>query len=214
MKITDEELGVKAYEKIKALIKSKKLKPGQKIVQEKLAKELGISRTPLRSGLLKLEAESLIESIPRRGVIVKEFSNEEILEIYDCRIAMESMAVRLFTERASQSDIDGLYDLFKPFLNIAIIPLDDYQKADSIFHDTIIKKCGNRFLFNLFQKGNLLNCIDLIGLIRHPEETINEHNSIIDALNDRDADKSSHLIEEHLKITKQLILKKNIDEQW
>ncbi len=209
MKITNEELGIKAYEKVKALIKSKKLKPGQKIVQEKLAKELGISRTPLRSGLQMLEAESLIESIPRRGVIVKEFSDEEILEIYDCRIAMESMAVRLFTSRASQTQIDGLYNLFNPFIDLAIIPLDDYQKADSVFHDTLIKQCGNRFLFNLFQKGNLLNCIDLIGLIRHPEETINEHLSIINAINDRDADKARQLIEEHLAITKQLILRKH-----
>lgn len=208
MKIFNEDLGVKAYEKVKELIRSKQLKPGQKIVQEKLAKELGISRTPLRSGLQMLEAESMIESIPRRGVIVKQFTNQEILEIYDCRIAMECMATKLFAERASQVQIDKLYDLFIPFKQLPIIPLDDYQKADSIFHNTLIEHCGNKFLFNLFQRGNLLLCIDLIGLIRHPEETFEEHIQIIDALNNRNANLACTLIEQHLNITRELILKK------
>ena len=211
MKIFNEDLAVKAYERVKALIRSKQLKPGQKIVQEKLAKELGISRTPLRSGLQMLEAESLIESIPRRGVVVKEFTNEEILEIYDCRIAMECMAARLFAERASKDQIDRLYELFSPFKNLKIIPLEEYQKADSEFHDTLIKECGNKFLYNLFRKGNLLLCIDLIGLIRHPEETLSEHLEIIDSLKKRKTDEACSLIEQHLNITRELILQKIAD---
>lgn len=207
MKISNEELSTKAYEKVKKLITSKQLIPGQKIVQEKLAEQLGISRTPLRSGLQMLEAESLIESIPRRGMIVKEFSDVEILEIYDCRIALESMAVRLFTEKATQTQIEGLAKLFDPFLNTSEIPLDKYQKADSKFHDTLIKYCGNGFLYNLFQKGNLLVCIDLIGLIRLPGETLQEHLNIIGAVNKRDIETACDLMKEHLNISKNLILK-------
>ncbi len=207
MKLTNVELGKIAYEEVKKLITTKQLKPGQKIVQEKLAEQLGISRTPLRSGLQMLEAESLIESIPRRGVVVKEFSDKEILEIYDCRIALEGMAVSLFTQKASQEQINNLSELFVPFLNSAEIPQDEYQKVDSLFHNTLIRGCGNSFLYNLFRKGNLLVCIDLIGLVRPPSETLQEHLDIIGAIKKRDIDLANELIKEHLHISKERILR-------
>ena len=206
MRITTDELSKKAYKKVKKMIVSKKLEPGKKIVQEQLADKLGISRTPLRAALQMLEAESLIESIPRKGVVVREFSDDEVLEIYDCRIALEGTAIRLFTEKASQSEIDKLYHLLSPFEKGEIDELA-YQKADSKFHDGIIKNCGNSFLYSLFQKGNLLVCIDMIGLVRPPHETLQEHLDIVSAIHGRDADLAEELIKVHLEKSKQLILK-------
>lgn len=208
MRITSDELSKQAYKKVKQMIVSKKLLPGQKIVQEQLADRLGISRTPLRSALQMLEAESLIESIPRRGVVVREFSDTEIIEIYDCRIALESIAVHLFTEKASQSEIDKLANLLAPFKQVDI-DAKAYQKADSEFHDLIIRNCGNGFLYNLFQKGNLLVCIDMIGLVRPPQETLQEHLDIVSAIHKRDADLANRLIREHLEKSKKLIIKKS-----
>lgn len=206
MRITLDELSKQAYRKVKTMIVTKKLLPGQKIVQEQLADKLGISRTPLRFALQMLEAESLIESIPRRGVVVREFSDTEVIEIYDCRIALESTAIRLFTEKASQQEIDKLRNLFTPFKKGEI---DErlYQKIDSEFHNSIIKKCGNNFLYNLFQKGNLLVCIDMIGLVRPPQETLQEHLDIVSAIHIRDIDLAENLIKHHLIKSKQLILK-------
>lgn len=206
MRITSDELSKQAYKKVKQMIVSKKLEPGQKIVQEQLADQLGISRTPLRSALQMLEAESLIESIPRRGVVVREFNDAEILEIYDCRIALEGTAVRLFAESASQNKIGKLSKLLSPFENGKINPRK-YQKADSEFHDSIIKNCGNGFLYSLFQKGNLLVCIDMIGLVRAPEETLPEHLNIVSAIHQRDANLAEKLIRKHLEKSKKLIMK-------
>jgi DNA-binding GntR family transcriptional regulator len=205
--ISNEELSTQAYKKVKDMIISGYLKPGQKIVQDKLAEELGISRTPLRSALQMLVNDFLIESLPKRGMIVKDFTDQEILEIYDCRIAFECMAVPLFTKNASQEQIDGLSALFKPFLNGTEINRKSYQDADIIFHDSIIKFCGNIFLYNLFQKGNLLVCIDLIGLVRPPLETLQEHLDIINAINERDHKKATKLMKSHLNISKELIKK-------
>jgi DNA-binding GntR family transcriptional regulator len=207
--ISNEELSTQAYKKVKDMIISGYLKPGQKIVQDKLAEELGISRTPLRSALQMLVNDFLIESLPKRGMIVKDFTDQEILEIYDCRIAFECMAVPLFTKNASQEQIDGLSALFKPFLNGTKINRKSYQDADIIFHDSIIKFCGNIFLYNLFQKGNLLVCIDLIGLVRPPLETLQEHLDIINAINERDHKKATKLMKSHLNISKELIKKNN-----
>jgi len=204
MKISNDELSKQAYKKVKRMIVSKKLLPGQKIVQEQLADRLGISRTPLRSALQMLEAESLIESIPRRGVIVREFDSTEIIEIYDCRIALEGMAVRLFTEKASQGEIDKLASLFAPFER-AEIDTKAYQRADMAFHDFIVKNCSNAFLNNLFKKGNLLVCIDLIGLVRSPQETLQEHIDIVTAIRQREVEKAEKLMKDHLEKSKRLV---------
>ncbi|GAB5474696.1 MAG: GntR family transcriptional regulator [Maribacter sp.] len=210
MRIINDELSKQAYKKVKQMIVSRKLEPGQKIVQEQLADKLGISRTPLRAALRMLEAESLIESIPRRGVVVRQFSDAEIIEIYDCRIALESTAVRLFTEKASQSQVDRLHKVLSIF-GKGTIDTRQYQQADSEFHDMIIKNCGNAFLYDLFQKGNLLGCIDRIGLVRTPEETLPEHLNIISAIHQRDVNLAEKLIKEHLEKSRQLILKKMKD---
>ncbi|GAA3605496.1 GntR family transcriptional regulator [Flavivirga amylovorans] len=206
-KIFNNELSAQAYNEVRAMIMSKELAPGQKIVQDKLAETLGISRTPLRSALQMLEGEGLIESIPRKGVIVKEFSDIEIVEIFDCRMALEGTAVRLFTNHARPDEIKKLRDLFSPFLD-GDIDHSAYKNTDAKFHNMIMEGCGNGFLNRLFQQGNLLVCMDLIGLLRLPKETLSEHIAIIEAIEKRNADLAESLAKKHLNKTKQLILKK------
>lgn len=205
MKISNQILGEQAYEIVKEMILSAKLLPGEKIVQDKLAAELGISRTPLRSALQILEAENLIESIPRRGVVVKKFTDEEIVEIYDCRIALEGTATSLFTEKASKKEKDEVANLFSPFQK-GSIDLKAYQIVDSIFHNKIMEGSGNKFLAKMFRKSNLLVCINMIGLVRPPEETIYEHIHIIKAIQQGDPKVAQHAMIKHLEKSKDLIL--------
>jgi DNA-binding GntR family transcriptional regulator len=210
-KISSDELGAQAYKKVRSMIISKKLVPGQKIVQDKLAESLGISRTPLRSALQILEAEYLVQSVPRKGVIVKEFSDKEIVELYDCRIALEGTASSLFTTIASDAEIDRLSGLFQPFSE-SPIDANKYQIADSIFHDSIVQGCGNSFLSKLFKQGNILLIINMVGLVRPPEETLNEHLNIISAMKKRDSDSAEALVRSHLDKSRQLIIS-NINEE-
>lgn len=208
-KISSDELSQQAYKKVKAMIMSKKLQPGQKIVQDKLAESLGISRTPLRSALQMLEAEYLVESVPRRGMMVKKYSDKEVIEIYDCRMALEEAAVKLFTENASHAQVAKIRKLFQPFLTqTPKIEVTAYKKADMEFHDSILQNCGNSFLYRLFQKGNLLFLIDIIGLIRPPEETLPEHMDIISAIEKKDANQAVIHTRNHLNLSRELIIKK------
>lgn len=213
-KLFSDELGLLAYEKVKRMILNNELPAGKKIVQEKLAADLGISRTPLRSALQMLEAEYLVKSIPRRGVVVRQFSNEEIAEVYDCRIALECTAVRLFTEKATKEQIEQLKALFAPFTKLdEPIAEKPYQLADSQFHDSIIEWCGNGFLKQLFNTGNLLVWINRIGLIRPPAETLPEHLGIIQAIEERDLAKVELLARQHLETSKTLIVKRINNDQ-
>ena len=89
-----ENLDHKVYRQLKAMILDQHLKPGSKIYQEELANDLGISRTPLVNALKRLEQEQLIIAIPRRGFSVRQFSEEEMIRIFELREVLEGLAAR------------------------------------------------------------------------------------------------------------------------
>lgn len=212
MRIETQVLGHQAYETVKDMILSGKLIPGQKIVQDQLAQALGISRTPLRSALQILEGENLVESIPRRGVQVKKFSLQEISNIYDCRIALEAMAVKLFTKENDINKIQYLKNLFSSFKS-GLIDHKLYKEVDSGFHTFIVNHCGNLFLKKTVHNSNMLSCIDIIGLVRTPEETLTEHLEILDAIESKDILSVEKLMILHLEKSKELIQKKIDNEK-
>lgn len=209
--IASKVLGEQAYELVKKMIVKKQLKPGQKIVQDKLAEDLGISRTPLRYALQVLESENLVESIPRKGVVVKEFSHKEMLEVFECRVAIEGLAAKLIAEKKEAQIGKKLAALFEPFL-AGPIDVAKYQVADSKFHHAIVKNCGNSFLERMFNISHLLTMINAIGLVRPPEETLEEHLAIIKSIADGDGAGAEQQMKQHLEITLDLINKEIIDE--
>ena len=97
--LQSENLDQKVYQIIKDMIEHRQLLPGQKIPQEKLAEELGISRTPLISALKFLEQEKLVETKPRRGFFVRLFTMAELVSIFEIREVLEGLSAR----RAAQS---------------------------------------------------------------------------------------------------------------
>ena len=118
----------------------------QKLVQEKLASDLGMSRTPLLKALQNLEHEMLVESIPRKGIYVRQISIQEMIDVYDCREAIESMAVKLLIDRAEDKELEKLKVIFKPFVNANKIATGHYRRADERFHDMIIDLSRNPVL--------------------------------------------------------------------
>jgi DNA-binding GntR family transcriptional regulator len=106
-------LDQKVYGQLKAMILDQTLKSGSKIFQEKLAEDLGISRTPLVNALKKLEQEHLITAIPRKGFYVREFSKEEMVYIFELREVLEGLAARRAALRVSAGQIQKLQSLFE-----------------------------------------------------------------------------------------------------
>ena len=108
-----ENLDHKAYLILKNMIISRKLLPGDKIPQEKLARDLGISRTPLVSALKYLEKEKLVEAIPRRGFYVRLFTKEEMISIFELREVLEGLAARRAARNISDIQINKLRKFFE-----------------------------------------------------------------------------------------------------
>jgi DNA-binding GntR family transcriptional regulator len=137
--IQHTDLSIPVYNKLKEMIIKSELKPGEKLLQEKLAARLGVSRTPLLKALQMLEYDFLVESIPRRGMFVKKLSTEEMCDIYDVREGIESVAVRLVSERINEKQLRQLKNIWKPFVNNTHIDMEKYRKADDGFHALLLE---------------------------------------------------------------------------
>lgn len=212
-----ENLDQQVYQVVKQMIEDRKMLPGDKIPQEKLAKELGISRTPLISALKFLEHEKLVEVKPRRGFFVRLFSIEEMISIFEIREVLEGLSARRAAKYITDKDATALRAIFAPFEGSeSIEDLHAYSKADKHFH-TFIAEIGSReFLTTILQTLNIVSLayqnIASEGLIREPNKTINDHLKIVDAICSHEPEKAEEAMRCHLKKTISQ-LKENIPEQ-
>ena len=116
-----ENLDQKAYQILKSMIIERQLLPGDKIPQEKLAEDLGISRTPLINALKFLEHEKLVQSIPRRGFFVRLFDKTEMISIFELREVLEGLAARRACpehHRSGNRQLKGFFRQFDGIRNI------------------------------------------------------------------------------------------------
>jgi len=201
--IQHNDLSQPVYERLKEMITKGSLAPGQKLIQEKLATELGVSRTPLLKALQNLEHEMLVESIPRRGMYVKQISMQEMIDVYDCREAVECMALRLVVERATDTEVLKMKNLFQPFLETEKIDLKKYRKADERFHDLLIDLSKNPVLKKMSQVSDIHKRVYQFGLVRPPEETLKEHMNIVEAILNRDIKTADIELRNHIGLSRE-----------
>lgn len=204
--INYENLDQQVYQVVKKLIEDRKLLPGEKIPQEKLAKELGISRTPLISALKFLEHEKLVEVKPRRGFFVRLFSIEEMVSIFEIREVLEGLSARRAAKYITEKDAEILQDIFNGFLDVEdIVDYQAYSRADKRFHTFIAEIGSKEFLATILQTLNIISLayqnITSAGLIREPNVTIRDHMRIVDAICNHDPELAERLMREHLSST-------------
>ena len=204
--ITSTNLDQKAYQIIKDMIENRELKPGEKIPQEKLATDLGISRTPLISALKFLEQEKLVETKPRRGFFVRLFSLEELVSIFEIREVLEGLSARRAAHSITASQCTQLRKIFEPFTKVSnITDYQAYSAADRKFHNLLAEISSREFLNSILQTYNIVSLAYLYptreGLIRTPNETIQEHIDIIEAICSYDPKAAELAMRFHLQTT-------------
>lgn len=166
-----------------------------------LADRLGISRTPIREAIMRLEQEGFVEIQPRRGVYIKRKSLDEILEMITVWAALESMAARLACERASDAEIARLREVVRPFnKERAKAELSEYSEANIEFHLCVLglSKCGmlQEIAQGLFTHLKAVRRKATKDQSR-ADRSVVDHMNIIEAIEDRDADLASALVREH-----------------
>ena len=210
--IQHSDLSFLVYERIKDMILSGKLAPGEKLPQEKIASMLGVSRMPLHKAFVMLEDEFLVESIPRRGIFIRKTDLKEIIEAFECREGLEGIAARKAALNLKVREIDQLENLFKEFSEKNLFEPVKYQRADQQFHETIISASGNNVLKKLNNIGNLLIRTYPRGIILPYEESLTDHYLIINAFRNRNSEEAENLIRNHSNKAKK-ILENQLKEQ-
>jgi DNA-binding GntR family transcriptional regulator len=198
-----ENLDQKAYQTLKGMIVERQLLPGDKIAQEKLAEDLGISRTPLINALKLLEQDKLVQSVPRRGFFVRHFNKREMISIFELREVLEGLAARRAAENITDKEIELLKGFFGQFNGShRIADIKAYAKEDRRFHTFLIEVGAKEFLKSILETYNLISYSyqwdSSEGLIQSPDETLYDHRAVIDAISRRDAGSAENFMRRHL----------------
>ena len=194
----------KVYDGLKQAILSMNVyaQPGETRLDERqLSEDFGVSRTPVREAITRLEQEGFVKVIPRRGAFVVRKTKKEILEMITVWAALESMAARLITERATDAEIAALRRMFATFDNDRVrAQIDEYSETNIEFHQAIMgmSKCEllNQMAENLFAHMRWIR-MRTIAEDDRASRSIIDHMHIIEALEQRDADLAERLVRAH-----------------
>ena len=194
----------KAYAALKDVIVSMDVYHSRvdiRLDERRLARDFGISRTPVREAMAQLEREGFVRAVPRRGIYVVRKTKAEVIEMITAWAALESMAARLITQTATDDEIAGLRKMFVTFENGKLrAHLDEYSDVNIEFHQTIIRLSRNDVLIDLAE--NLFTHMRMIrrttiGEQDRADRSIRDHMNIIEALEARATDRAEELVRDH-----------------
>jgi DNA-binding GntR family transcriptional regulator len=198
--IEHENLDLKICQRLRQMIVARDLRPGQRLMQEHLARELGVSRTPLVNALKRLAQEGLVDWVSRRGIYVKRFTKREMARLFEVREALEALAARRAAARIPRGEAERLWDLFRG-LGGAPTPARTrrYIEQDRYFHWRLVELAANEPLARALDSVNMRFFAYQDGLVRPPAETLPEHRAILLALGRGDAAAAEAAMRRHIR---------------
>jgi len=199
------------YEHLREQLLNGEIPPRQHLIEAKIAKELGTSRTPVREAFHSLELEGLIESIPRVGYVVKSISEQEVGEICEIRMAIEGLAARWAMEKAYKKLIEEL----KKNISISDTKVSKgdakaFIDLDARFHEIIARFSESKRLLELAQtlrRHMLRYRIQSIYSVDNVIRAIEGHKGIVQAIKKRDLDEVNQAIRNHMEQSKKDVLR-------
>ena len=191
--VTKTSLVDSAYAALKSAILQNVYPPGFQAAESDVATQLGMSRTPVHEAMIRLQEEGLVEILPRRGILIKAISLDDIREVYELAIALESMAAEIMASRPS-ADLDAVVAMLEAetaAMEAALEAddLDSWAAADGRFHELLTDGCGNRRLARMAaavrDQSHRARLVTL-RLRPLPAQSAPEHYAIIAAIKARD----------------------------
>ena len=189
------------FSELKRRIVEMEYLPGDLMVEKKLIEEFGVSRTPVREAILRLEQIGLVEIKPRVGTYVSQIDIASVRHAYEIKKNLEALAAELATERASKAQIDELFEILERFKSYDII--EDYKdciKDDQRFHYIIRTATGNPLLMEILDELNLKTArfLQYIHYVLDDYDWFYESlKDMAEAVRDRDAAKARRVTEDH-----------------
>jgi DNA-binding GntR family transcriptional regulator len=203
-KLRRSSLSGDAYTFVRALfLGGTRYSPGDKVSVEELSRELGVSRTPLWGAIYRLEAEGIVEIVPRLGVYLIDYDPHRAIEIYVAREALEGMTARLAAERITERQIAGLQaNIEVQREHLRKDELDKYYAAALDFHEEIISIAGSNTLERLLQ--SIFAQIKAMRVQRkytpmHLPQSCDDHEKLLAALRQHDPDLAEQEARRHIR---------------
>jgi len=186
------------------------LKPRERLMEIQLAEELGVSRTPIREALRKLEIEDFIVMIPRKGAYVADISFKDIADVYEIRAALEGLAAGLAAERITDEELEEMErHLVSKAEAIANNDIEKLVEVDTKFHELIYQASRNDRLSVII--NNLREQIQRfrktsLSVPGRMNRSLEEHRSIVEAIQSRDSRLARQVAQEHIENAENIMM--------
>jgi DNA-binding GntR family transcriptional regulator len=196
----NNSLSHRIAEKITNEIMTGELKPGEKIIESTYAEEFGTSRAPIREALYLLATDGLIERIPRKGAIVKGYTEDEVYDLLEMRMVLESLAMKRIKIRGVYAQI--LSEMEKLIVSMSQAEGDNkrYASLNLEFHMLIIEMSKSEIIKEMYWRlGRPLLAIQRMSFLEevHIKKSMEEHRLILDLLKESLIDEAIVLLEKH-----------------
>lgn len=191
------------FEALREAIVNGTLAPGERLMEVQLAEELGVSRTPVREAIRRLELEGYVVMVPRKGAYVASMSAKDVADVFEIRTALEGLAAELAAERITEEELEELErKLHYVALRVEEGDLEKLVEADTEFHDLLYRASRNQRLVQII--GNLREQIQRfraasLATPGRMQETLEEHKKIVEAVAKRNGALARRLAEEHIE---------------
>ncbi len=215
-KLENLTLWQRVHEHLREEILAERLRPGTELQEVALARQLGVSRGPVREAIGRLASEGLVTVRPRRGAVVRSLSRTEFLELYQVREALEAAAVRLAVPRLGAEGLARLQELTDAMARHAAAgQVEEFFEANAAFHDVFFVAAGNRTLRETYrqllrQMGRYrMRSLVLRGNL---QRSVSEHRAVLQAATRGDADDAARLLVEHIRVPQRRLQELDDDE--
>ncbi len=192
-----------AYDSLKEAILTFRLKPGENLVESDLAHQLGISKTPVRDALLRLEKEGFIIKIPYKGYYVMEITRQSVADMFEIRAVLEGLAARLAVPNFNSEDIAAARRILTEHEQAEMAGnMEQAARLNRQFHELIIRRSGNarleamlRNLDDHIQRYRTLSNYQAGRLLK----SVEEHRRVLEAIERADAEAAEQAIRAHIQ---------------
>ena len=199
------------FNTLRQAILTGELKPGERLMEIHLANKLGVSRTPIREAIRKLELEGLVTMIPRRGAEVAQITEKSMNDVLEVRMSLDALCVELACDRITQEGLDALRDACDAFeQSVKTKDVRKIAQADVALHDIIVQATGNQRLVqlvnNLSEQMYRYRFEYIKDSSQHPT-LIEEHRIIYQSLVDKDKETASAAAKTHIDNQRKSIIR-------
>jgi len=198
-----------ATELIRLAIVDGRLAPGQRLKEEELAREFGISRTPVREALLVLQAEGLVDAMPNRGATVRAHTAQDLDDLYQLRALLEGFAARRAATRLGEDDLSELHESCERFARLEEDDVREIVRENVDFHNTILEGAGSARLIEMTRKTVELPLVYKSYIWYSKDQlriSAHYHQQITRARAARDGDRAEMVMKEHVFEARDLLV--------